>query len=96
MFGHLSPPSLMHELGTLAAFVGSQPLPLDGLKIFVTHVKDSLYPHRSGKTVKQRVQEELEQLERQRRLGVIFEVVEQGQRLCEFQFAACTPLADIL
>jgi cAMP phosphodiesterase len=73
----------------MAAFVdGNTSKPLDGLQVFVTHVKDSLYPHPSGKTVKERVKEELDQLEQERQLGVVFELVHQGQRLCESSDAA--------
>lgn len=48
MFGHLRPQSLYAELMRLAACVQSPPdrhtLPLEGLKVFIIHVKQPLRP----------------------------------------------------
>ncbi|KLT45384.1 hypothetical protein CC85DRAFT_231499, partial [Cutaneotrichosporon oleaginosum] len=82
MFGHLSPPGIMHELRTLASFVGKESSrPLEGLKIFITHVKEFLVPHRSGVSARELIKIELDALEAENQLGVTFNVISPGDRL---------------
>lgn len=84
MYGHLSPPGILHELKTLASMVASkQPRPLDGLKVFITHIKEFLIPHVSGLTARQLIKKQLDELEDKEQLGVSFVVVSPGDRLCE-------------
>ncbi|BEJ16385.1 hypothetical protein CspHIS471_0509900 [Cutaneotrichosporon sp. HIS471] len=81
MFGHLSPPGIMYELKTLASFVGGESRPLEGLKIFITHVKEFLVPHKSGLSARELIQIELDALEAENQLGVTFNVISPGDRL---------------
>ncbi|GMK55203.1 hypothetical protein CspeluHIS016_0202590 [Cutaneotrichosporon spelunceum] len=81
MFGHLSPPGIMYELKTLASFVGGASRPLEGLKIYITHVKEFLVPHRSGLGAHELIQSELDALEAEAQLGVVFHVISPGDRL---------------
>ncbi|ORY26323.1 low-affinity phosphodiesterase [Naematelia encephala] len=81
MFGHISPPGLYHELQTLASLVSR---PLDGLRIFITHIKDALVPHPSGKTSKERIIGELLELEKHGKLGLEFAAVKRGDRICAY------------
>jgi cAMP phosphodiesterase len=85
MFGHISPPGLYHELKTLASLIEAKDndSPLDGLKIYVTHVKEALIPHPSGKSARERILAELEELEKEGKLGVEFVAVQRGDRICE-------------
>jgi len=85
MFGHISPPGLYHELKHLAGMVKAKETkkPLDGLKVFVTHIKEALIPHPSGKTARKRILSELELLEEEGQLGVEFVAVHRGDRICE-------------
>lgn len=57
--------------------------PLRGLRVFITHIKDSLVPHPSGKCARERIMAELRELERDGRLGVEFVEVKKGDRICE-------------
>ena len=83
MFGHISPPGLYHELKHLAGMVKAKETkkPLDGLKVFVTHIKEALIPHPSGKTARERILSELELLEEEGQLGVEFVAVHRGDRI---------------
>jgi cAMP phosphodiesterase len=85
MFGHISPPGLYHELKTLASLIKAKDTnrPLDGLKIYVTHVKEALIPHPSGKSARERILGELEELEKEGKLGVEFVAVQRGDRIRE-------------
>lgn len=94
MFGHVCPPALYHELGRLASLVKSKKYeglrtvihssrPLEGLRIFITHIKDSLVPHHTGKCARERIMAELRELERIGELGVEFVEVKKGDRICE-------------
>jgi len=84
MFGHISPPGLYHEMKTLASIVKSKnrERPLKGLKVYVTHVKEALVPHPSGKTARERILAELLDLEKEGKLGVEFIAVQRGDRIC--------------
>jgi len=86
MFGHISPPGLYHEMKTLASMVESKDSerPLEGLKVYVTHVKEALIPHPSGKSARERILEELLDLEKEGKLGVEFIAVQRGDRICKF------------
>ena len=57
--------------------------PLDGLKIFVTHIKEALMPHPSGKSSRELIMSELVALEDGGQLGVDFVEVRRGDRICE-------------
>ncbi|EIW65931.1 hypothetical protein TREMEDRAFT_35751 [Tremella mesenterica DSM 1558] len=81
MFGHLSPPGLYHELTTLATLIIK---PLKGLRIFVTHMKENLLPHPSGRPLQEIIMSELVDLEDKGKLGVEFIHVKRGDRICEF------------
>jgi cAMP phosphodiesterase len=97
MFGHVSPPALYHELQRFARKVqssvcvsqldvGGDPdgrSPLSGLRVFITHIKDSLMPHPTGKCARERIMAELRELEREGKLGVEFVEVRQGDRIRE-------------
>jgi cAMP phosphodiesterase len=85
MFGHISPPGLYHELNTLASLVKAEESdrPLEGLKVFVTHIKEALIPHKSGKSARERILEELIELEKEGKLGVEFIAVQRGDRICK-------------
>lgn len=84
MFGHISPPGLYHEMKTLASLVEAKDKerPLDGLKIYVTHIKEALIPHKSGKSARERILAELIELEKEGQLGVEFIAVKRGDRIC--------------
>lgn len=58
--------------------------PLEGLRIFVTHIKDSLAPHPSGQSARERIMQELNELELKGGLGVEFVEVRKGDRICEY------------
>ncbi|WVQ99702.1 hypothetical protein IAU59_006843 [Kwoniella sp. CBS 9459] len=84
MFGHLSPPAVYHELEILASMVSagsSDSRPLGGLKIFITHIKDALVPHPTGKTAREIIMGELDDLEAKGRLGVEFVETKKGDRI---------------
>ncbi|OCF38678.1 hypothetical protein I317_07529 [Kwoniella heveanensis CBS 569] len=83
MFGHLSPPAVYHELKTLASLViGSDGhKPLEGLKIFIIHIKDALVPHPTGKTAREIIMGELNDLEAEGQLGVQFVEAKKGDRI---------------
>jgi hypothetical protein len=51
--------------------------------VFITHIKESLAPHPSGKTARERIMQELRGLERSGQLGVEFVEVKKGDRICE-------------
>ncbi len=57
--------------------------PLEGLRIFITHVKEFLVPHRSGIGARELIKIELDALEAEDQLGVTFNVISPGDRLCE-------------
>lgn len=59
-------------------------LPLSGLKVWVTHIKEALVPHPSGKSARERIMEELNALEKERQLGVVFVDIRRGDRIREF------------
>lgn len=102
MFGHVNPPGVYHELTTLAKFItGSDAIaerPLDGLRVFIMHIKDSLIPHPTGRTARQIIMGELKGLEREGNLGVEFIELKKGDRICEFRFNnySLMPLSDIM
>ncbi|KAL7422015.1 3',5'-cyclic-nucleotide phosphodiesterase pde1 [Cryptotrichosporon argae] len=83
MYGHLCPPSLYHELRTLASLVRDKPRPLAGLRVFVTHIKEQLAPHPSGQSARARIKAELDALEAAPNgaLGVEFVIVNPGDRI---------------
>lgn len=86
MFGHLSPPGLIHELKSLAQSLGDQSAgsqALDGLKVFITHIKDALIPHPTGRDVKEIIMSELKELAAKEKLGVHFVEVKKGDRIRE-------------
>jgi cAMP phosphodiesterase len=58
--------------------------PLDGLRIFITHIKVSLIPHPTGKCANEIIMSELQALEDDSEggLGVEFVEVKKGDRLC--------------
>ena len=91
MFGHISPPGLYHEMKNLASKVKAKDSerPLEGLKVYVTHVKEALIPHPSGKSARARILEELLDLEKEGMLGVEFIAVQRGDRICR----SCTLLS---
>ncbi|WWC69894.1 uncharacterized protein I206_103837 [Kwoniella pini CBS 10737] len=88
MFGHLSPPSVYHELQTLAELITtkSEKRPLEGLKVFIIHIKDALVPHPTGKTARQIIMSELNELEEKGQLGVEFVETKRGDRIGEPSF----------
>jgi len=59
--------------------------PLEGLRIFVTHIKDALMPHPSGKSAREMIMTELQNLEEREEggLGVEFVEVKKGNRIRE-------------
>lgn len=57
--------------------------PLAGLRVFITHIKESLVPHPSGKSARERIMAELVGLEEEGQLGVDFVEVKRGDRICE-------------
>ena len=57
--------------------------PLQGLKVYVTHIKDELVPHPSGRTPRQRIMGELRELESEGALGIEFVEVLQGDHIRE-------------
>jgi cAMP phosphodiesterase len=67
---------------------------LEGLKIFVTHIKEELIPHPTGKTARERIILELEALEKEGQLGVEFFAVKRGDRICELVGQIPARLAD--
>jgi len=102
MFGHLRPQSLYAELERLADCVQPPattsthpnpgepptilPLPLEGLKIYIIHVKQPLKPCSSGMGIMALIKKELDDLEREARakgkgLGVDFVMLRKGMRI---------------
>ncbi|WRT66664.1 uncharacterized protein IL334_003624 [Kwoniella shivajii] len=82
MFGHLNPPALYHEMKTLAGLVSqTEERPLNGLKIFIIHIKDALVPHPTGRTAREIIMSELNELESQGDLGVKFVETKRGDRI---------------
>lgn len=77
----------------MAASIGSltRRRPLKGLKIFITHVKEFLVPHKSGLSARELIKSELDALEAEAQLGVTFNVILPGDRLCELP---CASTAD--
>jgi hypothetical protein len=57
---------------------------LEGLKIYVTHIKEALIPHPTGKSARERISKELEDLEEEGKLGVTFIAVQRGDRICTY------------
>ena len=62
--------------------------PLEGLKVYVTHIKEALIPHPSGKSARERIISELEDLEKEGQLGVEFIAVKRGDRICRSPYPA--------
>lgn len=81
MFGHISPPGLYRELQIMANLL--DPPNLAGLRVYITHIKESLIPHPTGLTSRERIMAELRQLEYEGRIGVEFIEVKRGDRICE-------------
>jgi hypothetical protein len=100
MFGHLRPQSLFAELERFAACVQppspsgsstdpnspSPTLPLEGLKIYIIHVKQPLHPCSSGMGIMTLIKKELDDLElaargRGKGLGVEFVMLRKGMRI---------------
>jgi cAMP phosphodiesterase len=55
--------------------------PLSGLRVFVTHIKEALIPHPTGKTAREIIMSELRELEKRGGLGVEFIDVKKGDRI---------------
>lgn len=51
--------------------------------MWVTHIKEALVPHPSGVSARERIMEELNALERERQLGVVFVDIRRGDRIRE-------------
>ena len=94
MFGHLQPQSLYAELVRLAACVRTSrdphTLPLEGLKVYIIHVKQPLRPDPSGKNgnggIMRLIKNELDELEidaraRGKGLGIEFIMMRRGMRI---------------
>ncbi|KAJ9111703.1 hypothetical protein QFC19_001063 [Naganishia cerealis] len=79
MFGHLGPSDLLGELEIMASYLpkGTTP-PLQGLSIYIQHVKEPLVPE---EPIKQKITRELEELEAERKLGVQFLCLARGMRV---------------
>lgn len=56
---------------------------MQGLRVFITHIKESLIPHPSGKDVREIIMGELRALEAAGGLGIEFVEVKRGDRICE-------------
>ncbi|TXT09009.1 hypothetical protein VHUM_02483 [Vanrija humicola] len=85
MYGHLSPPGILHELQTMVFYLPAGPSrPLEGLKVYVTHIKEYLVPHPTGLSSRELVRKELLALTEIHDLGVEFHIVSPGDRLCEY------------
>ncbi len=91
MYGHLQPNLVLAEISTMLSFVSSSSgrssthRPLEGLKIYIIHVKETYLPDPKGlnRTVRDIVIDDLEELERKARLagtdlGLEFITVERG------------------
>ena len=65
---------------------------LSGLRIFVTHIKEALVPHPTGKSAREIIMSELRALEEgpEGGLGVEFIEVKKGDRICECNLL-CSP-----
>lgn len=83
MYGHLSPPGVVHELQTLAALLPPRERPLAGLRVYITHIKEFLQPHPSGLGARELIAAELAELEKKHALGVEFSLLSPGDRVCE-------------
>lgn len=61
---------------------------MDGLRIFITHIKDALIPRPSGKSAQEVIMGELRALEASDEggLGVEFIEVKKGDHIREFDF----------
>jgi len=102
MFGHLRPQSLYAELERLAACTQAPAstsstsltnpdspdptLPLEGLKIYIIHVKQPLKPCSSGMGIMTLIKKELDELESEAKgkgkgLGVDFVMLRKGMRI---------------
>lgn len=92
LYGHLQPSSLWAELNVLAEFVRSKRKryasgpPLQDLRVYITHVKQSLVPHPSGLTDRERIERSLLELEERAEksgthLGVKWIMVRKGQAI---------------
>lgn len=84
MYGHLSPPGVYYELQTLASLLPQRERPLQGLRVFITHIKEFLQPHKSGLTARELISSELQELEAKHNLGVEFALPEPGDRIREY------------
>ncbi|WVQ80159.1 hypothetical protein IAT38_002264 [Cryptococcus sp. DSM 104549] len=82
MYGHLSPPALYHEMRILARLVSTkEESPLRGLRVYITHIKERLSPHPTGKTPRELIMSELRALEEQGGLGIEFIETKRGDRI---------------
>lgn len=52
--------------------------------MFVTHIKEALVPHPTGRSARERIMTELDELEGERQLGVVFVDIKRGDRICEY------------
>jgi len=77
-FGHLTPDSLFEELITLGKIItdkqGTDKLPLDGVNILITHVKE----RRSGNEPRRVILNELNELNGKHKLGCHFSILLSG------------------
>jgi cAMP phosphodiesterase len=59
--------------------------PLAGLKVHITHIKEFLVPHPTGRTARDLIETQLNELELQTGLGVEFVILAPGDRVCKSQ-----------
>lgn len=78
MFGHLAPPCVFGELALMASFLPKSERPLEGLGVYIQHVKEPLIPE---EPIKQKIGRELEELEEKHQLGVQFVCLARGMRI---------------
>lgn len=69
--------------------------PLQGLRVFITHIKEFLIPHPSGMTARDLIRSQLEELEASSQLGVEFVIVSPGDRLCKLACVGLLTGSDI-
>lgn len=70
--------ALHAELETMASFATNS---LQGLPVFITHIKEKLLPDPNGMSARQKIARDLQEPEKTVRLGVRFICVEKGMRL---------------
>jgi cAMP phosphodiesterase len=87
MFGHLQPQSLHAELRQLASFVKtrtkSEATPLEGLKVYIIHVKQPMDLDPGSRNCRERIRNQLVAIEKDRcsvgqGTGVSFEMIAKG------------------